>query len=480
MIAEIAAIYSRKSDFSRLSAYGFGITATKSAAQEEQCIFLTDKNMNLYLAGYKGSDKHSKSAQADAAAEQFREMMELNRAVRKPVSHIVISAAPEDSDILNEEIWQSIAHEFMAEMGYDHARWFATLHLDTDKQHIHIMACTIQDLPGNPVVGRWKEYSRAEAAMRKVELKHGLQIVRSSAQGKTINNPKRQSKKDRLRQEVDSAITAAHKENPSPTLLTLFHVFEERGIEMKVQWQRGKPKGLSFKMEEFSCTGTKLGADKRYTPAGLEQLGILIPEGRSLLELEALTAPRHTDRPATEPPTPSDHDIPVSMPKAESDLLLKSHLVSSPTTLEEENGISTWSYRVRIYPPKPGSKLSRGGILEAITGALKRVLTSVLQYLGRQQPRIEALKPEPAVTPEPIRTTIRPGKRFDEDKVAERLCRIRNDDGIPQQASPQEDACEASTNTGKNLIEDNFLLTKSPQEWDTEKGPTSNYIDPEL
>lgn len=159
------------------------------------------------------------------------------------------------------------------------------------------------------------------------------------------------------------------------------------------------------------------------------------------------------------------------MPKAESDLLLKSHLVSSPTTLEEDNGTITWNYRIRVYPPKPDSKLSRGGILEAITGALKRVLTSVLQYLGRQQPRIEALKPEPAVTPEPIRTTIRPGKRFDEDKVAERLCRIAADDGVARQAGPGHDIIVEAGRAEDQPIMNKVPPAKSPSTWESDCGP---------
>ncbi len=45
----------------------------------------------------------------------------------------------------------------MKEMGYQHCKYVVTKHNDTDNQHIHIAACTVQNLPRHPVVNQWQQ-----------------------------------------------------------------------------------------------------------------------------------------------------------------------------------------------------------------------------------------------------------------------------------------------------------------------------------
>ena len=452
MIAEFVAMYRRGHDFSHLAAYALGISESKSSTQEERCHYLTDNNMHLHATGGMSKKKAAlKPLLAEEVAQQLHEIMAMNSAVRKPVNHIVISAAPEDAPALTESMWLDMAHQFMSEMGYDDTRWFASLHQDTDKPHIHIIACTIQDLPGYPVVKRWQEYARAEKVMRKLELKHGLREVPSPKDGCTINNAPRVKGKDAIRQAVDVAINNAHEEQSTPSLLTLFYNLRElavdvevggkqkkQGVEMRIQWQNGKPKGLSFNLGGFSCTGTKLGAEKRYTLAGLAALGIEVPKGQDLLALETLTAPpRSSYKKAEAAALHSDHDVTVSMPKADSDLLLRSKRVAPPSFIEQEADKCIWSYRIRIYRPKPGTKLSVAEILKAVTKSLKEALSFALKLLGHRSPSIETLEAEPAVDYAPLKATLCPGTRFDEDKAVDRICKVKQESVASEPALEQ-------------------------------------------
>src|SRR5690554_1252812 len=121
-------MYRRGHDFRHLAAYGLGITESKSSTQAEFYHYLTDNNMLLPAVGSTNKTKANlKPLLAKEVAQQFHEMMAMNSAVRKPVNHIVISAAPEDAPSLTEGIWLDMAHEFMSEMGYDDTRWFASL-----------------------------------------------------------------------------------------------------------------------------------------------------------------------------------------------------------------------------------------------------------------------------------------------------------------------------------------------------------------
>lgn len=449
MIADFVANYDRGAKLAKLASYTLGVSDSMAPGRGEMCSYLTDNRMHLHSCGEDiDNSTPSQIQQAEQAATRFEEMIGMNSRVRKPICHIVLSAPAEDGLKLTEQVWRNLTQDFMAEMGYGENLWMATLHRDTDHPHVHIVACTIQDLPGHPVVKRWNEYPRAVGIMRTLEEKYELRRVEPPKQGRKINNPQEQTRKDSLRQAVDNAIDQALLETPSPNLLTLYHLLQETGIEPRIQWQRGNPKGVSFKMDGFTCTGTKLGANERYTLHGLQELGIRIPVDRELLELEALTAPRRPDpsRPESQPHT--DHDIALSMMKTDSDTLLASKKIAAPSRITHNKGHSTWIYRLRVYRPKLGAPRI-AHVLKAVTKAVGRILLSVLRRLGKQEPKIKLHEPTAPTYPGPLRATIRPGKRFRPEPTTLKLCRVNNRSRFPDKATHgrQAETPDAEYNT---------------------------------
>ena len=107
-------------------------------------------------------------------AREFGRLRQLNPKLTKAVAHIILSPAPGDPPF-DDDRWQAIAERYATEMGFD--VWFAAIHLDTDHQHLHIVACRI-GLDGKTISDA-NDYRRSEAIIRRIEADFGLVLVAS-------------------------------------------------------------------------------------------------------------------------------------------------------------------------------------------------------------------------------------------------------------------------------------------------------------
>jgi hypothetical protein len=218
----------------------------------------------------------------------------LNPTVKTPYKHFIISL-PVGEELTHVQ-WQHVAKTFMKEMGYQHCKYVVTKHNDTDKQHIHIAACTIQNLPRHPVVNQWQEKVKATNLMRKFELKYGLETVADPFDGKDIDNKKRFPIKNQLRMYIDTAIQQCLQSGKS-SLPELIKQLTKLDVHCYIQFQNGKAKGICYRFNEMSVPGGKLGANRRYALPGLIKQGITYVPARDNPALEHTNEKERENRP---------------------------------------------------------------------------------------------------------------------------------------------------------------------------------------
>ena len=218
----------------------------------------------------------------------------LNPAVKTPYKHFIISL-PSGEELTHIQ-WQNTAQTFMKEMGYQHCKYVVTKHNDTDKQHIHIAACTVQNLPRHPVVNQWQEMVKATALMRAFEIKYGLQTVVDPFDGKRIDNKDRFPIKDQIRIYINAAIKRC-VQSGNDSLPDLIKVLKKLDIHCYIQFQNGKAKGICYRFKDMSIPGGKLGANRRYALPGLIKQGITYIPSRDQPFLEQMNAKERENRP---------------------------------------------------------------------------------------------------------------------------------------------------------------------------------------
>ncbi len=105
--------------------------------------------------------------------QQFNEVRQLNPKLSKPVLHISLSLAPEDVSPKDKLI--DMCEQCAKEMGFENNQYVAIHHLDTEYQHIHIVANRIGF--DKRTVSDSNNYKRIANYCRKMELKYELRQV---------------------------------------------------------------------------------------------------------------------------------------------------------------------------------------------------------------------------------------------------------------------------------------------------------------
>jgi len=246
---------------------------------------------------FNGDELHripAHNADISGFVHEIEKQATLNPAVKTPYKHFIISL-PVGEELTHVQ-WHHVAKTFMKEMGYQHCKYVVTKHNDTDKQHIHIAACTVQNLPRHPVVNQWQEKVKATNLMRKFELKYGLETVADPFDGKDINNKERFPIKNQLRIYIDTAINQC-MQSGKKSLPDLIHRLEKLDVHCYIQFQNSKAKGICYRFNEMSVPGGKLGANRRYALPGLIKQGITYVPARDNPALEHTNEKERETRP---------------------------------------------------------------------------------------------------------------------------------------------------------------------------------------
>ncbi|BCX67225.1 relaxase/mobilization nuclease domain-containing protein [Pseudomonas izuensis] len=90
-------------------------------------------------------------------------------------THYAVSIAP--GEHLDLPDWRNVAIEVMEALGYNqNYKWFAQLHEDTDKEHIHILGNRTSMETGY-LLDEGNDYRKMMEVLRLIEIKYGLQIT---------------------------------------------------------------------------------------------------------------------------------------------------------------------------------------------------------------------------------------------------------------------------------------------------------------
>ena len=225
-------------------------------------------------------DKNMAGEKPRELAAEFGEIRKLRPNLGKAVLHVSLSAAPGEK--LSDEQWREIGKRYMEDMGLENNQFVMTRHVDTDHEHIHILANRIR-FDGS-VTSDSLDYKRQEVIMRELEKKYGLQRVPSSIEAERKAPAKGEIEQHlrtgepSTRQQLQQFCDAAAKGCRS------FTEYQERldavGVELVpvVQLEGAKLSGLSDRLDGRIMKGSDLG--KGDSPAGQAERGITYEQDR--------------------------------------------------------------------------------------------------------------------------------------------------------------------------------------------------------
>jgi hypothetical protein len=181
----------------------------------------------------------------------------------KKVFHVSLSL-PEGEKLDNEK-WHQLADRYMNKMGFGNAPYCITRHMDTDNDHIHIVASRV-DFNGQTVSDS-QDRQRSMAAVRELEILFELTRVETKRQKnlsmdrKEIHAKRRKKPllKTQVREMVDHSIKKA---------ISLLDLEKMLPIAKIHRYRNGKAYGISFEYQGKKFKGSQLG--KGYTVKQLE------------------------------------------------------------------------------------------------------------------------------------------------------------------------------------------------------------------
>lgn len=145
-------------------------------------------------------------------SQEFGVLRRLNPKLTKAVAHLMLSPAPVDLPLTDEQ-WQAIAQRYISAMGFAGAPWVAVVHQDTDHQHMHLMACRI-GFDGKTVSDA-NDFRKSEAIVRQIEAEFGLAAVPSPSGFKPKPSSRAKTKQQKATTQGDDNMTdSATPPNP--------------------------------------------------------------------------------------------------------------------------------------------------------------------------------------------------------------------------------------------------------------------------
>src|SRR5664279_1053493 len=165
---------------------------------------------------------------------QFNDVRKLNPKQSRPVMHMTLSFAP--GEILERSQLLEIVDECAKEFGFENNQFFSVRHLDTEHQHIHIVANRI-GLDGKTNVTDSNSFKKMAGFCRKMEVKYGLVQVASPRaflpkEQKQI--PRNDSRKNNIKTVLQDAI------RDCKSLEAFYKSAEARGFQVV------KTRGVAF------------------------------------------------------------------------------------------------------------------------------------------------------------------------------------------------------------------------------------------
>ena len=202
------------------------------------------------------------------ALEDLKFAISQREDVKKPIMHAVLSAAPDDQ--MDAQRWHEISQQYMKQMGFEHARYVAVMHHDTDHSHVHIIASRIKD--DGVLISDSHDYYRSQEIVRQLEQAHQLTPVPCSWEVERRQMKQSLRHRDpsieRARDHMERALVASMKEAKS--IHDLRQMLHEQNIEMVPNVRDHDIRGVSFKYNEVRLAGSKMGHGWRHLSSAID------------------------------------------------------------------------------------------------------------------------------------------------------------------------------------------------------------------
>jgi hypothetical protein len=205
---------------------------------------------------------------------QFNDVRKLNPQQSRPVMHMTLSFAP--GEILERPQLLEIVGECAKEFGFENNQFFSVQHLDTEHQHIHIVANRIS-LEGRTNVTDSNNFKKMAGFCRKMEVKYGLVEVASPRtflprEQKQI--PRNDSRKNSIKAILQDAI------RDCKSLEAFYKSAEDRGFQVV------KTSGIAFIDDKgVKVKGSDIGLSLQAIERQVKRNSLALDTGTKFIKL---------------------------------------------------------------------------------------------------------------------------------------------------------------------------------------------------
>lgn len=221
-------------------------------------------------------------------ADGLRSVANFRRDVERPVVHVVLRLAPGEQ--MPNEVWRSMASEYMQRMGFADAPYVVYRHHDIKQgDHIHIVASRVDW--NADVVSNSFERVRGRLIVRDFERRYQLTQTRDAAPARTPTQGQYHAAERTLepsrRVQLQGLIREAAKDNPS--LPEFAARLAKDGVQVRPNIaSTGYVSGLTFEAGPQMFQGSQLGRD--FSWRALQQAGVHYDVERDGAAVRALVA----------------------------------------------------------------------------------------------------------------------------------------------------------------------------------------------
>lgn len=233
---------------------------------------------------------------------------------------------PPTEELPNSVITQ-IGRDYLEANGFNQHQFIMFRHRDAGHPHLHILVNRI-GYDGS-VVSDSNDFARSEKILRELERKYGLTAVASSRVAKERAMTKdelemvKRTGEDSKKLKLQVAIRKTLHDHPGMNLKQFVQSLEQKGINVLFnRASTGYVSGISYGLEDFVVTGSKLGSDFKWKSIA-NRTGYEQEKDRSVVQ-EANTRTKHRHMLRTlnwgsdkgfdlskifNSPAPGDHDM---------------------------------------------------------------------------------------------------------------------------------------------------------------------------
>lgn len=182
--------------------------------------------------------------------------------------HTSINFPPQEE--ITNELMKQIAHDYLKGNGFDQHQFIFFRHYDANHPHLHILVNRIGY--DGKVLSDSNDFARSEKVLRELEVKFNLTQVPSSRQAtkraptKDEMEMMKRTRKPSGKLQLQVLIKEVLNSNRKLTSSEFIQALHDKGINVLFnQASTGYVSGISYSINGFTISGSKLGRDFKWT-----------------------------------------------------------------------------------------------------------------------------------------------------------------------------------------------------------------------